>query len=331
MKKGGGVWRQVGGVSGAWRRVSGSRHLATLLAFASVYTLVASGIFAYGVYCDSLALMADACAQLFACAALAIRVASSVVETAPATPHYAYGLRRLEVLLSFCAGASAVFVALFLIGEALEHLLHADSHVSGAHLMTAAVLGLAVKLVGALFFYEYMRTRSETTQPFEQAGDQWRHLVVDAVCSICVIFNSWLVTWRNAMLADAVVAFLLAALLIGAAVPVCLRAGFVLLHTTPAVRRDDLAAATRDAHLLPGVVECRAAHFWTLAPGVFAGSVGTSLALFHHRYRYASHALSTYIVVRVRAGSSHSQILSSVRDLFSPIVQHLTVSIDTQS
>lgn len=228
----------------------------------------------YGMYCDSLALMADACHMLLACANLSIRLATfTVADSAANATSYSYGAQRIEVILSFCAAASAVFVSLFLLFESAEHFLLMPP-VQGANLVTVATFGLVVKMAAALFFSDAIRVRNEMAQAIEQPADRWRHTIVDVICSLGVIFNGWLISAHKGMLGDAVIAFLIAILLIGAAVPICYATGLVLLHTTPVAHRDSLTAATRDALLLNGVVDCRAPHFWTLAPGVVAGSIG---------------------------------------------------------
>ena len=192
----------------------------------------------------------------------------------PPTPNYTYGSRRLEVVLSFCSASSGVFVSLFLLFESAEHFLLAPPVHDGDKLVTVAALGLCMKMAAALFFNEGVRVRTESQHSIEQPADRWRHTVVDVICSLGVIFNGWLVAHHKGMLADAVIAFMLALLLIGASVPSCIASGLVLLHTTPFAQRDALTSATRDALLLAGVVDCREAHFWTLAPGVVAGSIG---------------------------------------------------------
>jgi cation diffusion facilitator family transporter len=287
--------------------VRGDRQLKSLALFTVAFVAVALAELSFGLLNGSLAMLADACHMLYMCSALAIRIAARGVEHIPPSRFYTYGIRRLEVVLSFCAGASALFVSLMIIFESLEHWLHAPV-VGGEQLLTVAVVGLAAKIVGVLFFAEFMRPRAESLATYEHRDDQWRHVVVDAICSLAVMFNSWLVSWHDGMMADFVVAFLLAALLMFTALPVCVRAGLVLLQTTPAVRRDELDSALRDALLLDGVSECRTEHFWTLSPGVCAGSV----------------------VVGVRSNANQAFILERVRKIFAPLVQHLTVQIETE-
>lgn len=286
--------------------VRGDRALKALALFGVCFGAVSLAELAFGLLNGSLAMLADACHMLYMCSALFIRVAARGVEHVPASKHYSYGVRRLEVLLSFCAGASAMFVSLMIVFESLEHWLHSPV-VGGQQLLTVAVVGFAAKIVGVLFFYEFMRPRAESLATYDARDDQWRHIVVDAICSLAVMFNSWLVQWHDGMMADFVVAFLLASLLMFTALPVCVRAGLVLLQATPAVRRDELDVAVRDILLLDGVSECRAEHFWTLSPGVCAGSV----------------------VVGVRANANHAVVLERVRKIFAPLIQHLAVQIET--
>lgn len=263
------------------RKALADSRLRSLALFGALYGVVAISTFLYGMYCDSLALMADACHMLLACSNLSIRLATFTVADSAATgaTSYSYGGQRVEVILSFCAAASAAFVSLFLLFESAEHFLLAPA-VQGTNLVTVAVFGLVVKLAAALFFSDGIRVRNEMAQAIEQPADRWRHTIVDVICSLGVIFNGWLISAHKGMLGDAMIAFLIAILLIGAAVPTCFATGLVLLHTTPVAHRDSLTAATRDALLLNGVVDCRAPHFWTLAPGIVAGSIGLFIMSF---------------------------------------------------
>jgi cation diffusion facilitator family transporter len=308
-KKGGGSGGDVVGVLSFAVRgvVRGDKALKLLALFAVCFGAVSVAELAFGLLNGSLAMLADACHMLYMCSALLIRIASRGVEHMPPSPHYSYGVRRLEVLLSFCAGASAMFVSLMIVFESLEHWLHAPV-VGGEQLLTVAVVGLAAKIVGVLFFYEFMRPRTESLLTYDARDDQWRHVVVDAICSLAVMFNAWLVQWHDGMMADFVIAFLLAWLLMFTALPVCVRAGLVLLQVTPAVRRDEIDVAMRDILLLDGVSECRAEHFWTLSPGVCAGS----------------------ITVGVRANADRALVLDRVRKVLAPLIQHLAVQIETE-
>lgn len=58
--------------------------------------------------------------------------------------------------------------------------------------------------------------------------------------------------------------------------------------------------------MIDGVLECRNEHFWTLAPGIFVGS----------------------LCVRVRSDVSEESIRQRVRALFQPWMTHFVVQID---
>jgi cobalt-zinc-cadmium efflux system protein len=286
--------------------------LSKLSAFNLFFGTVSLCVFAYALWADSLALLADSMHMMFQCSTLLIRLSTLILTEIVSASNanvsgFSYGTRRIEVVLTFCSAASAVFVAMYLLFESVEHYIVRSTplHNTNNGLVTVAALGMLAKMTGALFFNENLRVRNEWTLA-ANGPDRWPHLTVDCVCSLGVILNGWLVSKYNTFVADAVIAFLLAALLIGAALPICSQAALVLLHATPLAHRDALAAATRDALLLNGVVDCKAPHFWTVAPGVVAGS----------------------IVVVVRRDADRAQLQHRMHHIFAPLVTDLTVQLE---
>lgn len=109
--------------------------------------------FSYGLLSNSLGLLSDACHMLFDCAALAIGLYASYIARLPSTSKYNYGYGRVEVLSGYVNAVFLVLVAALIVVESIERMLDPPD-VSTKHLLVVSLGGLAVNVVGLIFFHE---------------------------------------------------------------------------------------------------------------------------------------------------------------------------------
>jgi Co/Zn/Cd efflux system component len=147
---------------------------------------------AYGMWSNSLGLISDAAHMLFDCSALLLGLAASYIARWRADEAFSFGYGRAEVLAGFTNALFLLFIAIYILFEALERLLsppHVDpvsvdilplciAHACTARqqltrwcgavrrgaaprvccaqdaLFTVSVIGLLVNCIGLAFFWE---------------------------------------------------------------------------------------------------------------------------------------------------------------------------------
>lgn len=105
----------------------------------------------YGIWTNSLGLISDSCHMFFDCAALVAGLIASVISKWRANDRYSYGYQRVEVMTGFLNGIFLIFIAFFILSEAVERIFE-PPHVSHERLFVISVLGFIVNLVGIFVF-----------------------------------------------------------------------------------------------------------------------------------------------------------------------------------
>jgi zinc transporter 5/7 len=109
----------------------------------------------YGVYSNSLGLISDAFHMLSDCLSLLVALFAAYVAMArQADSEYTYGYARAEVLSGLFNGVFLIFVAFNVFIESIERI-YEPVQIQGSNLLLVSVLGLAVNLVGLVFFHEH--------------------------------------------------------------------------------------------------------------------------------------------------------------------------------
>ncbi|EYU44685.1 hypothetical protein ABFS82_08G016700 [Erythranthe guttata] len=127
-----------------------SRKIALFLLINTAYMVVE---FAAGFMSNSLGLISDACHMLFDCAALAIGLYASYISRLPANSQFTYGRGRFEVLSGYVNAVFLVLVGALITLESFERILD-PQEISTASLLSVSIGGLAVNIVGLIFFHE---------------------------------------------------------------------------------------------------------------------------------------------------------------------------------
>jgi len=299
-------------VSQIMRVILSDRDCKHLLFFIILFAFGTLLQIIFGSLARSLGLISAAFHSTFDCISLIISLAAMILAKHKPTRRFSYGYDRFEVLSSFSNGIFLLFVSLFLIFGSIERLVE-PIEIQSQHadlVIGVAILGFLVNMVGVLFFGPHgkLGNRAEIKQAREEnVYSIFVHVLVDAIGSLGVVLSSW-ITSRGWLLADPLVAILIAFLIIYNAIPICNRTGKVLLQTTPILIKDQLERALRECSTLEGVIECKNEHFWTQSPGIFVGS----------------------ICVRVRSDADLQMILQRIHTIFGSLVTHFTAQIEKE-
>lgn len=296
-----------------WR----GRDSRNIVIYIGVSTLCMIAELWYGVSVSSLGLINDGFHMLFNCAALGITLFAMVLSRTGPTFSYTYGYDRHEVVAAFTNAMFLLFVSSFLAVESMHRVVN-PVKIEGNRLIEVSVAGLLVNLFGAVAFKTNNTWMGRMAKHTHQAspGDTVAHranlqaayllVFADTASSVAVVINAVLVHWKGYMIADPVMALVVAGLTMYCGWPLFVQTGKILLQTTPAHLKGPLERCRREVTTIPGVLECKDEHFWTQAPGFVVGSV----------------------VVRVQSDANEQQILANVSAKFSRLIQQVTVHIE---
>lgn len=105
----------------------------------------------YGVWTNSLGLISDSFHMFFDCTGLLAGLVATVITKWRANDKYSYGYVRAEVLAGFVNGLFLLFIAFFILSEAVERLVE-PPEVKHERLLLVSILGFLVNLVGIFVF-----------------------------------------------------------------------------------------------------------------------------------------------------------------------------------
>lgn len=138
-------------LKGAVRSVVSDSNARNLMGFLVLNFVFAFVEFAYGMWTNSLGLISDSFHMFFDCTGLIAGLAAQVVSRWPADDSFAYGYKRAEVLSGFVNALFLLFIAFFILTEAVERAIE-PPEVHHDRLFVVSVLGLLVNLVGIYVF-----------------------------------------------------------------------------------------------------------------------------------------------------------------------------------
>lgn len=105
----------------------------------------------YGIWTNSLGLISDSCHMFFDCSALIAGLVATVISKWRANERYTYGYVRAEIMTGFLNGLFLVFIAFFILSEAIERM-SAPPEIHHERLFVVSVLGFLVNIVGIFVF-----------------------------------------------------------------------------------------------------------------------------------------------------------------------------------
>lgn len=138
-------------IKGALRAVVSDSNARNLMGFLALNFVFAFVELAYGMWTNSLGLISDSFHMFFDCTGLVAGLAAQVVSRWPADDSFAYGYKRAEVLAGFVNALFLLFIAFFILTEAVERAIE-PPEVHHDRLFIVSVLGLLVNLVGIYVF-----------------------------------------------------------------------------------------------------------------------------------------------------------------------------------
>lgn len=215
-----------------------------------------------GILANSLALLADAGHMFTDVGAIGLSLVAMRLAQRPPNARKTYGYVRLEILAALVNGAALLFIAVFILKEAWERF-QTPPEVDGPLMLTVAVIGLGVNLVGAFLLHDH------AGESLNVRG-AYLHILGDLLGSVGAITAGVLVLWQGWMMADPVISVVIALLLLAGAWRLVREATDVLLEAAP--RHVDVEDLVEDLRNIRGLEELHDIHVWTLTSGFVAMS-----------------------------------------------------------
>ncbi|KPJ10086.1 Zinc transporter 7 [Papilio machaon] len=255
----------------------------------------------YGIWTNSLGLISDAFHMFFDCTGLVAGLAASLVSKWRANERYSYGYARAEVLAGFVNGLFLLFIAFFIMSEAVERAIE-PPEVKHERLLLVSVLGFLVNLVGIYAFHHghghghshgghshshnhdhsHGHSHDDMEAPTGAGSAIMRgvflHVLADTLGSVGVIISAILMRTFGWMRADPICSMAIALLIAASVLPLVRDSAGVLMQRTPTSIERALPNLFTRVVGLAGVHAVQEPHFWTLCSDVHVGAIKLEVA-----------------------------------------------------
>lgn len=261
---------------------------------------------------------------------------------------YSYGYQRLEVLIRFSISILICFICLALCAESAHAFIHFH-YIKLYHVFKITTLGILLDLIGYYIFRNFLvksgasswwpnqtvhttvlnpsvdsgkfSSKSTNSWPTYNSNTQWilgnqsrdiiKSVLANSIPQLLLLIIYELLGNYFSSLWDSVLTWLCSIIVISYQVVELYRDSLILLQTTPNHMQNAISKCLRELSMVDGVLEYHSDHFWTIGYGIHS-SVGT-------------------ITVRVREDANEVEISRACRDIFSTLVNRMSIQIEKSS
>jgi cobalt-zinc-cadmium efflux system protein len=230
---------------------------AVLLTLAFVIAEIIAGYFAH-----SLALLSDAGHNFADAAALAFSWYALWISRKPSHEGMTFGYHRVAILAALVNAVSLVVIALFIFWEAILRLQNPQPS-RGSLMIAVATLAIVVNLLIGYWLHAGAKDDLNVRSAYV-------HMLGDAISAFGVVLAGIIVLAAGWQLADPIVSFVIAGLIVWSSWGILKESVNVLLEGTP--RGMDMSAVETCIGKVPGVLGVHDLHVWTVGPSAIACS-----------------------------------------------------------
>lgn len=293
-------------LTGWMRLIFSDRNSRNLFLFLILNLSFAFVELSYGVWTNSLGLISDSFHMFFDCTGLLAGLAASVITKWKANEKYSYGYVRAEVLAGFVNGLFLLFIAFFIMSEAVERAIE-PPEVKHERLFVVSVLGLLVNLVGIYAFqhghshggghghshgsksghghaHDNHSLLMGNSHGHEHSHDMpggnsqimrgvFLHILADTLGSVGVIVSAVLMQMFGWMIADPICSMFIAILIALSVLALIKESVQILMQRQPTSLDHALPQCYQKVMQLAGVYSIQDPHFWTLCSEVYVGAL----------------------------------------------------------
>jgi cobalt-zinc-cadmium efflux system protein len=210
----------------------------------------------------SVALFSDAGHNLADAMALGFSWYALRIAARPSTATRTFGYHRVGILAALVNAVSLVVIALLIAWEAVSRILHPQP-VQGAIMIGVAAAAVVINVLIALWLHHDAAHDLNVRSAYI-------HMLGDAASSCAVIVAGVIIVFSRNSLADPIVSFVIAGLILWSSWGVLKESLGILLECSPAGM--DMTAVEQAVAKVPGVLDVHDLHVWTVGPGVVACS-----------------------------------------------------------
>ena len=215
-----------------------------------------------GWFSHSLALLSDAGHNFADAAALGLSWYAVWVAKRPSNSSMTYGYHRVGILSASVNALSLVAIAFLIVWEAVNRLRHPEL-VQGWLMVIVASVAIGVNVLISLWLHAGSKHDINLRSAY-------LHMLGDAISAFGVVLAGLLVVFTGWHLADPVVSFLIAALILWSSWGILSESVSVLLEAVP--RGINMSAVVGTIRNVSGVLNVHDLHVWTVGPGAVACS-----------------------------------------------------------
>lgn len=227
-------------------------------------TLTALGMaieFIGGFLSNSLALTSDAWHMLTHLFALGMSYFAIALSQQPVTKKKTYGFYRAEILAAFINGIVLIFIAGYLVYEAVLRFISPEK-IRVQEMLLVAVIGLAINAVSTFLLARVSAQDLNIRSAF-------LHEIGDMLSSIAVVAAGIIILFTKNYIIDPILSFFICTLIVIWAVKLLIESANILLEATPKhLDIDELVRVAKQE--IPGIYEMHHVHAWTIASSMYA-------------------------------------------------------------
>jgi cobalt-zinc-cadmium efflux system protein len=221
-----------------------------------------------GYFANSLALLSDAGHNFADAAALAFSWYALWMSQKPSHQRMTFGYHRVGILVALVNAVSLVVIALLIIWEGFDRLRHPEP-AHGGLMIVVATLAIIVNVTISLWLHSGSKDDINIRSAY-------LHMVGDAISAVGVVLAGIVVSATGQSLADPVVSFVIAVLILWSSWAVLKETVNVLLEGTPfGLNMGEVETTIKSVQ---GVLDAHDLHVWTIGPGAIACSVHVLVA-----------------------------------------------------
>jgi len=333
VKNKGVIGRVLDKVGGWIRLILADKNSKNLLGFLILNLSFAFVELIYGVWTNSLGLISDSFHMFFDCTGLLAGLFATVITKWRANDKFSYGYVRAEVLAGFVNGLFLLFIAFFILSEAVERLVE-PPEVKHERLLVVSILGFLVNMVGIFAFQHgggghghshggggHGHSHGDQDEGHGHSHDKghghshggghahggkeggsgrskimegvFLHILADTLGSVGVIISAILMHLFGWFIADPICSIFIAILIAISVYGLVAESMAILMQRSPKQLDNHLTDCYQKVMQLEGVQGVQETHFWTLCSDYYCGGL---------KLEVSSNADAKYIV-------SHTQMI----------------------
>lgn len=214
---------------------------------------IAAVEFLGGIFSGSLSIISDALHNFTDAGSVGVSIVALKLIDKPKDLTHTFGLKRAQILAAIFNSVLLIIVSLFLMKEAVVHLVH-PAHVEAGVMMIVGGFGLVANLLGTLLL------RRDSAENIN-IRSSYLHLLADSMSSAAVILGGLFIYLFSAYWIDPLLTFAISMYVLREGWEITKESVEIIMMATP--HSVDIEKIKALIEQLPSVVNVHHVHTWT--------------------------------------------------------------------